>query len=121
MIQWKSIKLIIFRIANIAAQGKQALLDHDEDKLFNLINKNFDLRRKVFGDAALGENNLKLIKIARDNGCCAKFCGSGGAVFGMYRNIDPEKLRKCYEDEGFSFELLQPRCGSNNPYNKNEM
>ena len=37
----------------------------DEWTLALLMNKNFELRRQVFGDAALGEANLAMVKCAR--------------------------------------------------------
>lgn len=44
---------------------------------------NFDTRRALFGDAALGAANLRMIGIARQMGAAAKFPGSGGAVVGV--------------------------------------
>ena len=58
-------------------------------------NKNFDLRKKLYGNKAIGKKNLELIKIARQNNCPSKFCGSGGAVFGIINN-NFNKLQKNY-------------------------
>lgn len=52
-------------------------------RLFALLNENFDTRLSIYGKEALGSANLEMIDIARKHGSCAKFCGSGGAIFGM--------------------------------------
>jgi galactokinase/mevalonate kinase-like predicted kinase len=49
----------------------------------SLFTTNFDTRRSLFGDAALGKDNLRMIAIARETGASAKFPGSGGAVVGV--------------------------------------
>lgn len=72
-------------------------------KLGELMNRNFDLRRKLYGDASLGWKNLRMIEIARSLGAAAKFPGSGGAIL-IY--CDPEtvntwKLKKAMYAEGF--------------------
>ena len=41
-----------------------AIEREDELALALLMNKNFELRRQVFGDAALGEANLAMVKCA---------------------------------------------------------
>lgn len=45
-----------------------------------LMDRNFDLRRCMFGDTALGARNLRMVELARSHGAAAKFPGSGGAV-----------------------------------------
>lgn len=52
-------------------------------RLFSLINENFDTRLSIYGKDALGSANLEMVDIARRHGSCAKFSGSGGAIFGM--------------------------------------
>lgn len=102
----------LYRFALYAEQGKDALMNNKYDLLYSLINKNFDLRRKVFGDAVLGKENIRMIEIARENNCCAKFCGSGGAIFGIIKGIEVDELKQKYEKEGFQFEIISPRYGS---------
>ena len=53
------------------------------DRLASVMNENFDTRRDIYGDAALGEANLQMINIARKHGSAVKFPGSGGAVIGL--------------------------------------
>lgn len=48
-----------------------------------LFARNFDGRRALFGDAALGRDNIRMVEIARECGASAKFPGSGGAVVGV--------------------------------------
>jgi len=71
------------RIAEIAFEGKQALLNQNTTKLHDLINENFDLRSKIMN---ISEDNKRLIQTARNCGACAKFAGSGGSIIGIYKN-----------------------------------
>lgn len=71
------------RIAQIAEEGKKALLDRDEDTLFALMNENFDQRCKIM---SINESNMEMIRTARACGASAKFCGSGGSIIGMYED-----------------------------------
>jgi galactokinase/mevalonate kinase-like predicted kinase len=48
-----------------------------------LMTRNFDTRRSLFGDPALGRDNLRMIAIARECGSAGKFPGSGGAIVGV--------------------------------------
>jgi len=73
------------RIAEIAERGKQALLQGNMDELYNLMNENFDLRRKIM---KISSGNLELIRAARECGASAKFAGSGGSIIGMYKDED---------------------------------
>lgn len=75
------------RIAQIAEEGKEAILKNDIDKLDSLINRNFDLRSKIM---KISDRNRRMIEAARRCGASAKFAGSGGSIIGLYRN--PEML-----------------------------
>lgn len=76
-------------IADLAKQGKDAILKQDYEKLNKLINANFDLRCKIMN---ISESNMELVNTARNCGASAKFSGSGGAIIGMYE--DDEMLQK---------------------------
>ncbi|CAG7911469.1 unnamed protein product [Brassica rapa] len=65
-------------IAKLAEDGRTALLKIDYTK--ELMNRNFDLRRSMFGDECLGAMNIEMVEVARKVGAAAKFTGSGGAV-----------------------------------------
>ncbi|CAI9111136.1 OLC1v1011278C1 [Oldenlandia corymbosa var. corymbosa] len=67
-------------VANVALEGKTVLLEKDYLKLAKLMNHNFDLRRRMFGDDALGALNIEMVEVARRVGAASKFTGSGGAV-----------------------------------------
>ncbi len=51
------------------------------------MNENFDTRREIYGESTLGAANLEMVAIARKYGSSAKFCGSGGAVFGLCKDL----------------------------------
>lgn len=68
-------------IAALAEKGKQFLINGDIINLNLLINKNFDLRKKIM---YINESNLELVKTARVCGASAKFAGSGGSIVGFY-------------------------------------
>ena len=90
--------------ASYAEQGKAALEARDYKQLGTLMDANFDLRRKIFGDAVIGPKNLRMVGIGRKLGAPAKFSGSGGAILGMYHSKEHlEQLRQAYESEGFDF------------------
>jgi len=108
--------------------------------LASLMSKNFDLRRSLFGDGALGAANLRMVEIARAAGAAAKFPGSGGAVVGVVdvlgmvvagalhagavpaegsgpeayeeaADAGVEALRRAYAAEGFVCVRLEPTEG----------
>jgi len=69
--------------AKLTAQGREALLSGDADKLSALINENFDTRRRIY---KLPDWQVNMVETARRCGASAKFAGSGGAIIGIYRN-----------------------------------
>ncbi len=88
--------------ADYAQQSREALFNRDYKKYGELMNKNFNLRRNLYGDTAIGADNLEMIQIARSHGFPAKFSGSGGAIVGMYQTDEQfESLRKCYREKRF--------------------
>ncbi|KAK9169103.1 hypothetical protein Syun_001243 [Stephania yunnanensis] len=68
------------KVADIALEGRDALLEKNYSKFIALMNQNFDLRRVMFGDDALGSMNIEMVEVARRVGAASKFTGSGGAV-----------------------------------------
>lgn len=70
-------------IAEVATEGKKAILGGNFAKLSKLINKNFDLRSKIFN---ISDSNIELVQSARNCGASAKFTGSGGSIIGTYDN-----------------------------------
>jgi glucuronokinase len=70
-------------IASLADKGRAPLLAGDTGVLNELINRNFDLRRKIM---KISESNLAMIITARSCGASSSFTGSGGSIIGLYSN-----------------------------------
>ncbi|KAG2714672.1 hypothetical protein I3760_03G038600 [Carya illinoinensis] len=87
----------MIKVANIAKEGRKTLLEKDYSELAKLMNHNFDLRRSMFGDDALGALNIKMVEVARKVGAASKFTGSGGAVVAFCPDGPPQV--KLLEDE----------------------
>jgi glucuronokinase len=69
--------------AEIACQGRTALVDRAPVRLAELIDENFDTRRKIYNLPAW---QIQMVETARACGATAKFAGSGGAIIGTYRD-----------------------------------
>ena len=67
--------------AEVAARGREALLQQDTKRLARLIDENFNTRRSIYN---LAPWQVQMVEIARQCGASAKFAGSGGAVIGTY-------------------------------------
>ena len=81
------------------------LVDLPSYRLAEVMNENFDTRREIYGDPALGEANLQMVNIARKHGSAVKFPGSGGAVIGLCLDQEKqvgerERVKERKEDEG---------------------
>lgn len=79
------------QFARFAEQGKEALVCCDYERLNQLINANFDLRRKL---CRLPEGQVEMIEVARSCGASAKFAGSGGAIVGLCAEEDWQRLKR---------------------------
>jgi glucuronokinase len=63
--------------------NRELLLNNDTintEAWAELMNKNFDIRRRLYGGGAIGDANLGMVATARQFGAGAKLAGSGGAV-----------------------------------------
>ena len=69
--------------AEIAEQGRKALVDGDTDNLGRLVDANYDLRSRIY---RISHGNQEMVETARQAGATAKFAGSGGAIVGTYRD-----------------------------------
>jgi glucuronokinase len=69
--------------AQLAQDGRQAILERDAVRLSQLIDENFDLRTSIF---SLTPWQIQMIEVARSCGASAKFAGSGGAIVGVYQD-----------------------------------
>lgn len=102
--------------ASFTQQARDALEAKDHRTFAQLMSSNFNLRRQVYGDSVVGASNLRMIELAREHHCAAKFPGSGGAVVGMWNGEDKTteqrdllNLRRALESEGFVFLILSPK------------
>ncbi|CAI5478492.1 unnamed protein product [Closterium sp. Yama58-4] len=80
-------------VAALAEEGRDALVARDWGKFARLMDRNFDLRRQMFGDEVLGEVNLSMVQAARAVGAAAKFTGSGGAVVAFCPEGEQQRAR----------------------------
>jgi len=69
--------------ADLAEEGRKALLEGDVDRLGTLIDKNFDIRLQLY---SLPAWQIRMVETARACGASAKFAGSGGAIIGIYKD-----------------------------------
>lgn len=53
------------------------------EELGPLLNSNFDKRKEIY---QISKGNLEMVDAARSVGASAKFCGSGGAIVGTYKD-----------------------------------
>ena len=92
------------QIASNARKFRQALEEGDLDEMYRLMDANFDLRCQI---QQINPLHRRLVNVARRVGACCKFCGSGGAVIGIYR--DEEMYRDLEEAYAkISVPLLKP-------------
>jgi glucuronokinase len=68
--------------AELAAQGREALLQGDIALLGKLMDDNFNTRRSIYN---LPSWQVEMVETARACGASAKFTGSGGAIIGIYQ------------------------------------
>ncbi|OAY81247.1 Glucuronokinase 1 [Ananas comosus] len=96
-------------VAELALEGHKALLEKNYTELVNLMNHNFDLRRKMFGDNVLGSLNIKMVDVARSVGAAAKFTGSGGAVVAFCPDgaSQVELLEQACQEAGFLVQQIK--------------
>jgi glucuronokinase len=67
--------------AQLAADGREALLARHVTRLAELIDRNFDTRRRIY---RIPPWQAAMVDTARACGASAKFAGSGGAIVGTY-------------------------------------
>ncbi|EEF40976.1 ATP binding protein, putative [Ricinus communis] len=110
----KFIISLMAEVADVALEGRTAILEKNYAKLADLMNLNFDLRRSMFGDDVIGALNIEMVEVARRVGAASKFTGSGGAVV-VYCPGGPSQI-KLLEDAcqlaGFTIQPVQvvPSC-----------
>ena len=73
----------VLRWSQITVEFREALNAGNSERMHELINENFDLRRKTI---KISEGNIEMVELARSVGASAKFTGSGGAIIGTYKD-----------------------------------
>ena len=71
------------RCAELAEQGREAIIRRDVARLSALIDENFETRRSIYN---LPPWQIEQVETARACGASAHFAGSGGAILGVYRD-----------------------------------
>ncbi|KAK3234438.1 hypothetical protein CYMTET_55309 [Cymbomonas tetramitiformis] len=90
-------------VAALAVKGRKALEACDMGAFATCLDNNFALRRKMYGDEALGALNIRMVTIAQDVGAAAKFTGSGGAsVVFLREQTQLQPLQEACDKEGFT-------------------
>jgi glucuronokinase len=69
------------RFAELAACGREALAAGDHARVAELMDANFDTRRRIYNLPAW---QVDMVETARACGASAKFAGSGGAIVGTF-------------------------------------
>jgi glucuronokinase len=101
----------ISALAGLTDEARKAIEESDWTALASLMDQNFAIRRRLFGDECLGAANLDMISIAQKHGAAAKFPGSGGAIVGLCP--DPSTLpavREALESAGYVVVMVKPYC-----------
>ncbi len=69
--------------ADLTLRARAALLTGRAGELTELMNANFDRRRKIY---QIHPDNIAMVEAARSVGASSKFTGSGGAIVGTFRD-----------------------------------
>jgi galactokinase/mevalonate kinase-like predicted kinase len=78
------------RIAMLCQRGKRALIDSDWQALARLMNENHAIQQRL---GASGEENDRLIQVARANGAlAAKLAGAGGGGTIIALTFEPDRM-----------------------------
>jgi glucuronokinase len=92
-------------IAALAPAGRKALQARDLERLGELLDRNFDLRRRIY---ELDPRHVAMLEAARAAGGAANYAGSGGAIVAVPRGETAmEDLQRALESEGCM--TLRPR------------
>ncbi|WP_347841190.1 hypothetical protein [uncultured Draconibacterium sp.] len=97
------------RWGQITEEFKTALNENSYEKMHELINENFDLRRSLI---SISKGNIEMVDMARSTGASAKFTGSGGAIIGTYTD---EKMYSQLKDtlNNHNIEVIKPNIVNN--------
>lgn len=103
------VKRVMHAIARCAEKGREALRRRDLAELGRLMNRNFDLRRRLYGETGPEVHNIALVEIARAAGFPAKLPGSGGAALILLAGGGPNReLAQSYRAQGYRYLRIRP-------------
>jgi glucuronokinase len=99
------VRAVVAEYRPLVEAGLAALRARDGAELRRLVNRNFDLRARLF---TIRDRDRAMIELGRARGAATKFCGSGGAVIAMPADpADLPALAGAYAAAGFR--TLVPR------------
>jgi len=75
----------IGELRDLTDAGKKALLSGDFKELGRVVDANYAVRQKIMN---IAPENHRMVEVARSVGCSSHFCGSGGAVCGLFTDGD---------------------------------
>lgn len=91
-------------------EAVESIINNDHERLAALMEKNFAMRRKLYGDNVVGLKNIAMIDLAKTYGLSAKFTGSGGALICMRKSSklpfdsnEEIEIRNKFQEQGFEF------------------
>lgn len=73
----------MLELGSYADRSVLALKARDYSTLGALMDMNFAMRRRIYGDEVVGAKNIAVIELAKSFGMSAKFTGSGGGILCM--------------------------------------
>jgi len=96
--------LAMQRWAEITEEFKIALNEGNYKTMNELMNENFDLRKKT---VHISKGNIEMVELARSVGASSKFTGSGGAIIGICEDdVMFNKLKNKLNANGI--EIIKP-------------
>jgi glucuronokinase len=100
----KNVTEAIRRWAQLTVEFKECLERKNYNKIGDLINENFDIRKNVMN---ISQKNIEMVDLARSVGAAVKFTGSGGAIIGTYKD-EAMFNELCRKLQKISVEVIKP-------------
>ncbi len=107
--RWESgdenVRQVMQKLAHIAQNARNCLVEGRAHELGALINRNFELRRAI---VPISSSHLQMVEIAQSCGASAHFAGSGGAIIGTFESAEMfTQLEEKLSEQGCR--VLEPR------------
>lgn len=98
------------QLGKLADLAVTYLEEKNYKELAILMDKNFALRREMYGDEVVGEKNIRIAGLAKTFGLSSKFTGSGGAFVclrrsgeGWFTESEEDDIKEQFLIHGFKF------------------